>query len=165
MKSDMEPGDWLGLVYEFIRRCDHIAKLTSGTIVKRIGDEVMITFQKTEDSEKFINLVTVDTSLENHNFKIGLDFGEAYHFRFLEELEDDPYGTVVDRCARITKYATNRAVLCSEEYYNSVVFKETYLPAGDFYLKGLPKLSSLYARSLLKYDSTDFLKPLPASTT
>ncbi len=55
MKQDREPEEWLGFVFDFIQRVDQLAKLADGTVVKRIGDELMITFKDVRASEQFVS--------------------------------------------------------------------------------------------------------------
>ena len=105
MKQDREPEEWLGYVFEFLQLVDQRAKDADGTVVKRIGDELMVTFRDVQASERCVDSLIADTVLQMYRYKIAVDCGSAYHFRFIEHLPDDPYGLVVDRCARIAKYA------------------------------------------------------------
>jgi len=160
MKQDREPQEWLGYVFEFIRRVDQLAGGVGGTVVKRIGDELMVTFKAAQASERFVDSLIADTALQMYRYKIALDFGSAYHFRFLEKLPDDPYGPVVDRCARIAEYAAAGVVLCASEYRNQLGNTAGYVSMGRFALRGFSKLEELFARSLVQVDSEHYLKPL-----
>jgi class 3 adenylate cyclase len=146
MKEDRPPEEWLGSVYEFLIRVSDLVKASSGTVVKRIGDEVMATFTKVEQSEAFINAVIEDKALRTQRYKIALDFGKAFHFRFIEGREDDPYGTVVDRCARIAKLATPDTIVCTGDYHDELPPKGTsrYANMGKFPLKGLKEHCTIY---------------------
>lgn len=42
MKQDREPEEWLGYVFEFIQHVDQRARDADGSVVKRIGDELMV---------------------------------------------------------------------------------------------------------------------------
>lgn len=95
-----------------------------------------------------------------YRYKIAVDFGSAYHFRFIEHLTDDPYGAVVDRCARIAKYAVAGIVLCTGEYRNQLGNSAHYFSMGSFALRGFRKPEELFARSLVEVDSEEYLKPL-----
>ena len=160
MKEDRPSEEWLGLVYEFIRRCDQLARKAGGTVVKRIGDEVMLTFESVDTSELFMRSLENDPILTKRRFKVAADYGTAYHFRFLDNLEDDPYGSVVDRCARIAKLTGPSVILCSEDYLGKVKDPSQYTSAGEFFLKGISEPCKLYFRSLNETDVTKYLEPL-----
>ena len=80
--------------------------------------------------------------------------------RFGEHLADDPYGRVVDRCARIAKHAGAGTVLCTGDYRNELGDPREYISMGSFALRGFRETEELFARSLLKVDSEEYLKPL-----
>jgi class 3 adenylate cyclase len=105
-------------------------------VVKRIGDELMVTFKDLAGAECFVDSPVTDTVLQTYQYKIAVDFGSAYHFRFVEHLADDPYGPVVDRCARIAKYAGPSTVICSRAYRNRVANPAAYVSIGNFALRG-----------------------------
>ena len=160
MKQDRASEEWLGDVFEFIQRVDQLARGADGTVVKRIGDEVMVTFNDVQASERFLDSLITDTVLQTYRYKTAIDFGSAYHFRFVEHLADDPYGPVVDRCARIAKYAGAGTVICSGDYRNHVVNPAAYVSMGRFALRGFPRPEELFARSLVEVNSEEYLKPL-----
>jgi hypothetical protein len=63
MKQEFEPEEWLGFVFEFIRCVDEMARVADGTVVKRIGDELMLTFNDVQASARFVDsLVSAATS-------------------------------------------------------------------------------------------------------
>jgi class 3 adenylate cyclase len=160
MKQDREPEEWLGYVFEFIKRVDELAKDAAGTLVKRIGDELMITFTDVQASERFVDSLIGDIVLHTCRYKIAVDCGSAYHFRFTEHLPDDPYGLVVDRCARIAAYAGADTIICTGEYRNHVGNPAHYVSMGTFALRGFRNPEELFARSLIEVDSGEYLKPL-----
>jgi class 3 adenylate cyclase len=160
MKQDRGPEEWLGHVFEFIQRVDQRARAANGTVVKRIGDELMVTFKHVQASECFIDSLITDTVLHTYRYKIAIDYGSAYHFRFLEHLPNDPYGAMVDRCARIGKYAGAGTVICTGEYRNQLGNPAGYVSMGRFALRGFPTPEELFARSLVQVDSGEYLKPL-----
>ena len=104
IKQDREPEEWLGYIFEFIKRVDQRARDADGTVVKRIGDELMVTFKDVQASERFVDSLITDTVLQTYRYKIAIDYGSAYHFRFDEHLADDPYGrsSTVVRTSRST---------------------------------------------------------------
>lgn len=160
MKQDREPEEWLGYVFEFIQHVDQRVGDADGTVVKRIGDELMITFKDVQASERFVDSLITDTALQMFRYKIAVDFGNAYHFRFIEHLPDDPYGPVVDRCARIAKYAGAGTVICAGEYRNQLGNPAHYASMGTFALRGFRKPEELFSRSLVDVESEEYLKPL-----
>jgi class 3 adenylate cyclase len=113
MKSGKSARSWLGHIFTFIDVISELAENGRGTVVKRIGDEVMLTFDTTASSEQFLDSLSESKLHEHFHFKIAADYGKAYHFRFERGLADDPYGKVVDRCARIAKYCKPGVTLCS----------------------------------------------------
>jgi class 3 adenylate cyclase len=160
MKQNCEPEEWLGFIFDFIQRVDHRAIETDGTLIKRIGDELMITFKEVLAAERFVDSLISDMVLQTFRYKIALDYGSAYHLRFKDHLADDPYGQVVDRCARIAKHAGTDTVICTFEYLNQLDDPANYVPMGPFSLRGFPKLIELFARSIVNVESENYLKPL-----
>jgi len=160
MKQDRESEEWLGYVYEFIRHVAQRARDAGGTVVKRIGDELMVTFNAVQASEHFIDSLITDSALQTYRYKIAVDFGRAYHFRFEDRFEDDPYGPVVDRCARMAKYASAGTVICSSEYRQQLGNFTNYFSLGSFALRGFRNVEELFARSLVRVDSEGYLTPL-----
>jgi class 3 adenylate cyclase len=158
IKTSFAPDEWLGYIYEFLSAVASQAQGSGGTIIKRIGDEVMVSFPDTKSSEQFLDGLQADSSLRPGSFKASLDYGEAYYLRFSEGLEDDPYGTVVDRCARLANLARPGAVLCSAAYQRKVG-GAPYVSAGTFSLKGLTEPEEVFIRQPLA-GSEEYLKPL-----
>jgi len=100
-----------------------------------------------------------ETVLQTYRYKITLDYGSAYHFRFLEHLPDDPYGPMVDRCARIAKYAGAGTVICTGEYRNQLGNPAAYVSIGSVPLRGFRNPEELFSRSLVEVDSEEYLNP------
>jgi class 3 adenylate cyclase len=148
IKQRLAPERWLGYVFRFIQTVTHLAALTKGTVVKRIGDELLITFDNVDDAESFITTVNNPSHLDGYNFKIAADYGEVYHFQFDEALEKDPYGNVVDRCARLAKLAGPTVTLCSASY-TAAVNKggAIYHSLGKFKLKGFEDAQEIFLRA------------------
>jgi class 3 adenylate cyclase len=161
MKEESDPDVWLGSVYGFVRKVELVAREGQGTVVKRIGDEVLVTFADVASSEAFIEALLTNPALLAYRFKVTADFGEVFHFRFEEHLPLDPYGPVVDRCARIAKLATAGAVLCSGYYEKEVVPRGGYLLAGEQRLAGIRKPVEIFLRrGPSVVDPVAYLKPL-----
>jgi class 3 adenylate cyclase len=165
MKQDRAPEEWLGDIFEFIQRVDQLARAPGGTVVKRIGDELMVSFKEVQASERFVDSLITDSVLLAYRYKAAMDFGPAYHFRFGDHLADDPYGPVVDRCARFAKYAGVGTVICSGDYRNQALNPAAYVSIGSFALRGFQEPEELFARSLVEVNSVEYLKPLVNTVT
>jgi class 3 adenylate cyclase len=163
IKEGTTPEEWLGFIYEFIRRCSQLIQESKGTVIKRIGDEVMATFRGADDAESFLIAIRADKTLRKYDYKVALDFGDAYHFQFIDGGEEDPYGTVVDRCARIAKLAKAGSILCSGEYKAQLRDDGSYQSVGEVPLKGIGIPCHIYFRSLVAIDSEAYLRPLITS--
>ena len=48
----------------------------------------MVTFNDVQASERFVDSLITDTALQIYRYKIAVDCGSAYHFRFLEHLPE-----------------------------------------------------------------------------
>ena len=160
LKQDRKPEEWLGYIFEYIECIDQLARDANGTVIKRIGDEVMATFNDVQASECFVKSLISDTVLQKYRYKIALDYGKVYHFQFKKGLAGDPYGPVVDRCARIAKLASPNTVICTFEYHNQLINPTDYLSMGPFSLDGFPEPEQLFTMSVVKVESEDFLTPL-----
>jgi class 3 adenylate cyclase len=146
MKSEMDPDIWLGRTYAFLQLVERSAKEQDGTVVKRIGDEVLATFAAPAAAEQFVAVLHALPDLAEFRFKVALDYGDVYLIRFEEHLPLDPYGAVVDRCARIARMAGPGSTLCSGAYEAEVHSEGGYYRLGEFHLSGLPKLEPVYVR-------------------
>ncbi|MHB8519819.1 MAG: hypothetical protein ACYDH9_03580, partial [Limisphaerales bacterium] len=102
-----------------------------------------------------------DTTLRQYRYKVGLDTGKAYHLTFGSHTSDDPYGSVVDRAARIAKLAGPDGVLASGDYVRAIG-QEHYRSAGEFLMKGFTAPQKVFLRQPTKADE-NYLKPLLAS--
>jgi class 3 adenylate cyclase len=147
IKQRLAPERWLSYVFRFIQTVSHLSSLTQGTVVKRIGDELLITFDGVADAESFITTVNGSGHLDGYDFKLAADYGEVYHFQFEEALEKDPYGNVVDRCARLAKMAGPGVTLCSASYAATALDGGTiYRSLGKFKLKGFEDVQEVFLR-------------------
>lgn len=160
IKQDHQADIWLGYVFGFIQFIDQKCRTSNGTTVKRIGDELMLTFSDVASCETFLQSLIDDADSHQYTFKIALDAGNAYHFKFSENLADDPYGSVIDRCARIAKLAGARTALCSSSYQKQVADQSSYISVGAFSLRGIREAENLYVRPLVSMDAGSYLNPL-----
>lgn len=162
IKQRLAPVQWLGYVFRFIQSVSHLARHSEGTVVKRIGDELLISFDDVGDAESFITTVSSSSLLDGYDFKIAADYGEVYHFQFEEALEKDPYGNAVDRCARLAKMAGPGVILCSASYAVDANDGEAiYRSLGKFKLKGFADVQEVFLRANDSAEDTDdYHKPL-----
>jgi class 3 adenylate cyclase len=148
IKSEISAQKWLGYIYKFIDTLTKRIDSAGGKLVKRIGDELMLTFDGVEQAETFLEEIESNTDLKRkYRYKIALDYGTAYFFRFSELMPDDPYGVVIDRCARIAKIAESGAVFCGSAYIKELVNQENYWSAGKFSLKGIGEPEEIFVRN------------------
>lgn len=161
MKEGVEPDVWLAYVFDFIKHVESIAGQFGGTVVKRIGDELLLTFDSAVRSDDFIEAISTDEKLATYQFKAAADFGEVFFFKFGDHLEDDPYGTPVDRCARIAKLAAAGTVICSSAYEAEVRSSERYMNGGVHKLAGITQPETVFVRRRAGVsDPERYLKPL-----
>jgi class 3 adenylate cyclase len=160
LKNEVEPQEWLGYVYEFLQSIAQSTKESGGVVVKRIGDELMLTFKTTAMCETFLDMIMQKELLNRYTFKIGVDFGSAFHFKFAEHLESDPYGQVVDRCARIAKLAGAGSIVVSCFYRDALDQPSKYVEVGEFHLKGIPTPVQVFLRPLHGDASNEYIQPL-----
>lgn len=107
----------------------------------------MLTFESVEQAEIFLEEIESNSDLKHkYRYKIALDYGTAYFFRFSEVMPDDPYGVAIDRCARIAKLAESGAVLCGSAYVKKLVNQVNYWSAGKFSLKGISEPEEIFIR-------------------
>jgi class 3 adenylate cyclase len=145
IKTSLAAEEWLGYINEFLATSACHAQEAGGSVIKRIGDELMVSFPNTDSSEMFLAAMLASPNIRAESFKAALDLGEAYYLRFSKELPDDPYGEVIDRCARIAKIAGPGAILCSATYHRKARGKD-YRSAGTFSLKGLREPIEIFLR-------------------
>ena len=162
LKESTEPEIWLGNVYRFIRSVESCVRQFDGAVVKRIGDEVLATFESVSQCEQFLDELQKDEVLRNYSFKAAVDYGEVFFLKFLEHLEDDPYGSAVDRCARISKLAKAGVVVCSRHYQEELGERtDSYIRFGPFKLPGITEPQEVYVRRQRGVDDRKaYLKPL-----
>lgn len=161
LKNEVSAQEWLGYIYEFIQSVSEHTVISSGTVVKRIGDELMLTFNTAEQSEALIDSLISEPLLKRYQYKVAADYGAAYHFKFAKYLELDPYGQIVDRCARIAKLANAGTVLISEAYFQQVPDASSkYVTIGSFSVKGLSEPVKLYFRPLSSEAPEKYTEPL-----
>jgi class 3 adenylate cyclase len=124
----MPDSVWIQRQLVFLSRVGNLIRLSGGTIIKTIGDELMGTFDKETSISKIVDCyLTIHGTFENlraynkGRFKIkvkgAIDFGECYNGNVLGDIFD-PIGTSVDRCARMMKHANSSSLLFSDNAFS-----------------------------------------------
>lgn len=147
LKQSKEDLEWLTDVVLFINVLTNYVQKHNGIVIKRIGDEIMATFSDVSSSEDFISDILSDIILKKYDFKIGIDFGDVFNLLFETNIED-PYGTIVDRCARITSLIKGSLLLASNSYVNELSVKNNYTYLDEFSLKGISQKTKIWYREL-----------------
>jgi class 3 adenylate cyclase len=156
IKMELKPDEWLVYVAGFLLLIKETAITSNGKVVKRIGDEVMLTFAEPHQAESFFRQLVSDSRLADYRFKCAADYGKAFFFQFEAVLEPDPYGIVVDRCARIAKLARSSTVLCSSTFVTKLDDTGDYIDLGKFPLKGIADPMRLFVRCFYSEAPTDY---------
>jgi len=160
IKNEVAPQEWIGYLQEFLELIVRLMKVSEGVVVKRIGDELMLTFKTAAMCENFLDMIIQEPLLSTYEFKVAVDFGAAFHFKFSKHLESDPYGQVVDRCARIAKLASAGSIVVSRFYHDILDQPSKYVEVGEFRLKGIPTPVQIFLRPLQSDASDEYIKPL-----
>jgi hypothetical protein len=108
----------------------------------------MLTFSTSAAASSFFEIVIADSRLHDYRFRCAADFGKAYFFQFEPTLEPDPYGMVVDRCARIANLAVPSVALCSSFFVAKLEKHDEYMDAGEFPLKGITDAVQIFVRPI-----------------
>ncbi len=149
IQQNDSPEKWILRLKQFGEVLEEYVKSSNGRIVKYIGDEIMAIFDdknKIEDSLSLIHRIKkIEEDLEDvtkvkTKIKIAIDIGYAYLMKYEGHEELDPQGTVIDRCARISKYCEPSTVLSSFNFVNICSFPGNWKKLGSTQLHGLDKV-------------------------
>ena len=130
-QNEMPDSVWILRQHFFLVRCSKIIRSYNGIIVKTIGDEVMATFDLTTEPISIIRcVIEIFGSFQNIKAynkgkftilsKASIDFGECYNGSVFDNVLFDPIGSCVDRCARIAKFASEKEIVLSKDYYDLI---------------------------------------------
>lgn len=135
---------WILRVKQFSELIASAIEKCNGTVVKYIGDEVMGSFANLNDAKNLVGRISeiednlkIGTGFETR-IKTSLDYGPVYELAFLNHNAPDPQGTIVDRCARISKFAEAGQVICSADFAEQTS-DLNWKKVGSTNLKGLGK--------------------------
>jgi len=137
---------WILRVKIFVDVISEYAKQLGGEVVKVIGDEVMLTFNRSEQNNDALNFVMRVQEIEGvlrkatghpTEIKIALDGGKVCFLNYEGNKVADPQGTPVDRCARISKFCSPGTVLTSESQFLKFDHKDLWSFVGKPNLKGI----------------------------
>ena len=138
------PEIWILRVKQFSELIASAIRQCNGSVIKYIGDEVMGSFDNINDAKNLVGRISeIEQTLETATgfetrIKTTIDFGSVYELEFDGHHSADPQGLVVDRCARISKYATEGTVLASAEFVENTPQLD-WKKVGSVELKGLGK--------------------------
>jgi len=138
------PEIWILRVKQFCTILANAVKAFNGNVIKYIGDEVMASFQNTNDALNLIcRIAEIEESLKKATgyetrIKVAIDYGEVYELCYEDHRVPDPQGTIVDRCARIGKFAIAGEVLSSTSFVEKSPLLD-WKKLGTTELKGLGK--------------------------
>ena len=72
LKETSRQDNWLIYIYRFISIISQYVIQSKGVLIKRIGDEVMVSFERAEDVEVFLQKLYADKQVtKDFHFKIG----------------------------------------------------------------------------------------------
>lgn len=156
LDSNLPESFWIMRQKIFLARTATIIRQYKGYIVKTIGDEIMAIFDIDIDPKKIIQCCTevfqnfdglkqYNKGKFRINSKASIDFGNCVNGDILGNSQYDPIGTCVDRCARISKYASENEIVFSEEFFEILqlnsksIFGYKISPLSEI-LRGLGKI-------------------------
>lgn len=117
---------WIVRQLIFLERASKTARKYGGTLIKTIGDEILVSFEATINPEEVLKCaIEIIQSFENLKaftgpskieVKAAIDFGQAYNGAIEDTIPFDPIGLPVDRCARLNHLAKNNEIIFSQEF-------------------------------------------------
>jgi class 3 adenylate cyclase len=129
LDHDLPQSSWIHRQLLFLYGASEHFESKSATVVKSLGDGLLLTFDYTEAAETILNAcVEFLRSLNSlkafqgkakMTAKVSLDFGET-HNGAIRSNEYDPVGQCVDRCSRLNSKARANEICISDEFGNLV---------------------------------------------
>ena len=142
----VELGDlvWTDTVNRHFDQVDRITDVHRGTVVKTMGDGVLIAFDTSEDA--VLAAVAIQRSVNerddvgHYKIRIGVHVGQAVHS------DDDYFGYTVNKTARLASAASGNEILVSQPVADEVRGLEglTVGEPRELNLKGLPGTHTAY---------------------
>jgi class 3 adenylate cyclase len=151
LKHPLSQAEWLPVVAWFFTVVADIVRAEGGEIVKYIGDEVMAIFSDRDAKVQSVQMEgciwNIEKRLQQSEpqlvAKYAMDFGAAAHIHFAG-FPQDYLGTVVDRCARISKFAKQGTAVASLAYVRESKNPRSWRLIGKVPLKGFPDKEAVY---------------------
>lgn len=143
---DLPEFHWIARQKFFLVKTASIVTNYGGEIVKTIGDEIMATFPSSKNpieillcikeiSAVFETSPLYKTKTDKIKIKSSIDFGTCFDGTVTKTDVFDPIGTAVDRCARISKGATQNSIVFTEELYETILqIDNKFFESEDFEL-------------------------------
>lgn len=146
LKNQDTPEKWILRVKQFSEIVEEYAKECGGRVVKYIGDELLIIFNRKSMIPDSINLISRIKNLqddiseiteETTKVKVAVDFGKVFFLEYQGHSEPDPQGQPVDRCSRIAKLCQPGICLASFDFVNNTENPKMWTNVGEDNLKGI----------------------------
>ncbi len=127
VEAGVPSSTWMHRQLIFLQwSAEHFRKRRCGTVVKTIGDSLMLSFEFTESAEtilsnclELVSFFDRSRAFRNDNaiqLKISLDFGETSNGDIIAGVYD-PIGICVDRCARLNGLSSSHEIVLSTDFY------------------------------------------------
>ena len=126
---------WIFRQLIFLQRAAEIVKKHEGVVVKTIWDEIFAFFEATTNPEHVLKCaIEIIQSYGNLRAyqgaskieaKASIDFGPTYNGSIVDDVDFDPIGLPVDRCARLNLFAKKNEIVFSEDFLSLVEKKSS----------------------------------------
>jgi class 3 adenylate cyclase len=127
IEAEVPSSAWLHRQLIFLQwSAEHFRKRRCGTVIKTIGDSLMLSFDFTESPEtilsnclELVSFFDSSRAFRDENaiqLKISLDFGETVNGDVIAGTYD-PIGICVDRCARLNGLSSSHEIVLSTDFY------------------------------------------------
>ena len=108
--------EWLAILLQHFDRARRLIEDHHGYLIKFIGDSCMVAFRTTADAFRFSLEFFADTG---HEY---LTIRAAIHFGGVLIVDNDTYGSMVNRTARIQHSVEGWGIAMSDSAYRDVIF-------------------------------------------
>ena len=139
--DEEKTGKFYGI---FINSIAEIVKKFDGIVVKNIGDAILFYFSKIKasDSKSFLNAIEcclkicdsnekISSNLQKENlpaiaYRVGMTYGTVSLAQVSTSSVKDIFGSTVNRCAKINRFALPNTLVIGSDVYENVKSTEKY---------------------------------------
>jgi len=139
--DEEKTGKFYGI---FINSIAEIVKKFDGIVVKNIGDAILFYFSgiKASDSKSFLNAIEcclkicdsnekISSNLQKENlpaiaYRVGMTYGTVSLAQVSTSSVKDIFGSTVNRCAKINRFALPNTLVIGSDVYENVKSTEKY---------------------------------------